>query len=921
MKPTPEQQEAIDFRNGNLQIIASAGSGKTTTITKRVAKLLDLGIKPEQIVAFTFTEKAAELMKTKIVKFAEDLGKPVGDLETMYVGTIHSYCFELLKKYLPEFATYDVLDDNQRVLFVKRHYYDLNLDDYDLKAFSFNDNNPLWETIKNFLFNVDVIREEMISVNKITNEKFKKSYLKYNELLEKKKYIDFSSMMEFAVNMLQKNFKVLTDVRAKLSFLIVDEYQDINPIQERLIELISTKQNVCVVGDDDQSIYNWRGTKVENILSFSKRYNKVKQISLIKNFRSSKGIIHHANNLISVMPIGKRLSKKMEVGNTHLSYEEGDIYTTLFPDQLNELDFIVNKIKSLHGKEFVEDEKKRAIDYQDFALIFRSVKKHAKPYIERFKKEGIPFIVRGSVGIFDRDEIRGILNSLKFVLNLDTGEILSLKNKFNKETFNSLFVKRRKPYDTFIRQLNSFKRMLTRKRYINLQRVYFELLSIIGIKDYEIKEELLFNLGKISNVIVDYESQNFPLKNIKKNLSYFFRFIEEYAAEAYEECSNDEKFGTINAVQIMTMHKCKGLEFPVVFLPSLIKTSFPKSRGDNTRKWFIDDNLIHKHNYTTHEEGQRRLLYVAMTRSMKYLFITFSERTMRYNNNVLSYYKNKQKPCEFIADFGDSMILRKPILDPTKRKESNNFKVIRTDLFPTNYSELAEYFECPICFKLGNIFEFKPAIDNLLGYGKSVHNIINIIHKKKKQEQEINIDRIIHENFLLRYANKKDSDESMKKAEKVVKSYLKEYKDDFDLSLETEKPFEIALGKAVVSGQIDLIRKQTPNGEEVTILEFKTEKNPEEPRKEIHRDQVLLYGLAYEKAFGKRPEKLFVHYLDEKDGGTREEVKFNDHVEDELRHKINRVIDNIREKAFKPVKVERSKRRVGSFKLLCNECG
>jgi len=906
-KYTDEQKEVINFKDGNLQIIACAGSGKTTSISARIARLIEKDVKPENIVAFTFTEKAAEVMKHKINQYVSELSSPPGDIGAMYVGTIHSYCFELLKKYNPQYQGYDVLDDNKRVIFLKRYFWKLGLNNRELIHRTWYTADYSWSTIYNALKQIDIVREEKIPINKVKNMEFKHLFIVYEKLLKEKRLLDFSSMMSKTVEMLENDFNTLNEVRKEIGYLICDEYQDINPLQERLIELISMKQNVCVVGDDDQSIYQWRGTKVKNILTFSKRYSKVKSISLVKNFRSSPGVIHHGNHLISKFPDYKRLPKAMEWGNKkERQYEKGDIYSIYFPNQSDELDHVIEKIKNLYGTEFSENGIKRAIDWRDFALIFRSVAYHAKPIIQRLKEEEIPFIVKGSIGLFDREEVQFILSMLAFILDNKTIITYNLDQEDAQTTFLDLFNQKKPDFNKFTKNINKLKEEISKKKFINLQLVFQQLLNVLGVDQHPLKSEIMYNLGQLSMVISDYEGQYYPIKNKQESIQYFFDFLTQHASYSYEEGGHDEKYGGVNAISILTMHRCKGLEFPVVFLPSFTRNAFPKYRRDDTT-WFIDSNQIDRDSYKTSEDSQRRLLYVALTRSMKYLFISSSMRMPNYSR--------QQLPSEFLGDLADNMIIRKSVVDPTKRKKCKNFEAPPNEVFPTNISELGYYYDCPNDYQLRNIFGFNPIIVPFLGYGKSIHNVLNHVHKCKQRNEKIEFDKIFDENFHLRFADDKNKELGKKTAKKIITRYLQNYKEDLELSLETEKPFEMSLGNALISGQIDLLRKKTEKGEEIIIIDFKTEKEPDEYRKNKHKDQITLYGLAYSLSFGMKPESLYIHYLDKK--GSRTKVEVSEDNINKLVKKIKNTVDYIRGWNFprKPHSTSRCKKC--DFKLIC----
>jgi len=264
MELTKAQEQAIKHIKGNLQIIACAGSGKTEVVSRRIAEIIKSGVKPENILAFTFTEKAAEELKFRIRKKIDESCPKTPELSEMYVGTIHSFCFKILKEIMPKFRNYDVLDEHTRVLLLAGYgnHKHLHLDKL----------NVPWRyaSISAFIRNVDVIREESIDPNDLPEGEFKIGYKRYEELLEKERFLDFSSMIRHVVDLLEKDKSLLKDVQKKYQYITVDEYQDVNPLQEKLIRLLAgANGNLCVVGDDDQAIYQWRGTQVEAILKWA----------------------------------------------------------------------------------------------------------------------------------------------------------------------------------------------------------------------------------------------------------------------------------------------------------------------------------------------------------------------------------------------------------------------------------------------------------------------------------------------------------------------------------------------------------------------------------------------------------------------------------------------------------------------------
>lgn len=343
---------------GNLQVIACAGAGKTEFVSRRIAYMISKDIaKPENIVAFTFTERAAEELKFRIRQRIRDLFGHQPDVGDLYVGTIHSFCFKLLQEFIPKYCVYDVLDEGKRYAFVSSIKKELN---YSVLLPSLNKRSekPYGITteswvLNSFLRGVDIVREEMLNIEDISeSSSFIAAFKTYEEILDKKKFLDFSSMMSIAVRELQPNRELLKEVRDKYTHMTVDEYQDVNPIQEELIHLLVGKDgNLCVVGDDDQSIYQWRGSTTENIIKFTKRYKDVSTFPLPNNYRSTKLIVDCANAVIKNND-PKRLPKKMESAES--TGERGDIYKLSFTHQNDEVQFVVNKIRELFGTEITD---------------------------------------------------------------------------------------------------------------------------------------------------------------------------------------------------------------------------------------------------------------------------------------------------------------------------------------------------------------------------------------------------------------------------------------------------------------------------------------------------------------------------------------------------------------------------------------
>ncbi|MEA2071705.1 MAG: ATP-dependent DNA helicase [Asgard group archaeon] len=875
MEYTSNQQKAINHWEGNLQIIACAGSGKTDVITRRIAKLVSMGVKTSSIVAFTFTENAAEEMKFRVRKHLQELRPEDPEIGDMYIGTIHSFCFELLKEFQPQYRTFDVLEEHQRVLFLS-NYTNYNL----IGIGTICNDKSRYQKITRFCQNIDIIREEMIDPLDLPKDLWK-CYQKYIELIHEEKFLDFSGMMAEFLRFLENDEEFASKIRARFKHIIVDEYQDINPIQEKIIQLIAGEQgNVCVVGDDDQCIYQWRGTNVNNLLTFEKRYDDVKSIEITKNFRSSKIIIDGARKLIEQNE--NRLPKKIRAWEkAKTQYEPGDIYTVYFSKPQEEIDFILDKIEHLRGTQFINNKGETfALDYRDMAIFFRSVKISADKYIKAFKKRGIPFIVKGGGKLFEQDEVLLAVKSLAYLAEYKYNR-KKVTPQMLKKHYNECFGNNGN-VELFLANIEQLKHSEDLEGYISLQGVYHKILGYMSSPEFVFTETQLYNLGMLSQAITDFEAIYKTIKLSK--IKYFLGFIHGYAKWNYEEGGAEDPT-KVNAIKIMTVHRAKGLEFPIVFVPELHDGLFPMQPKKS--KWLVPEELFDKNRYEGSIEDERRLFYVAITRSQKYLFLSANG-----GNST-----RKNRPSRFFNEFPKNYVLSTPLPDPTKREQLDLSQASPLKRFATSYSDLRYFDRCPYDYKLRFIFGFNPEIAIALGYGKSVHNILNIIHSKYRTDPPSpeKLREIVDENFFLRYCTKESIERFKLSAYKIVENYLAKFSDEFNLILETEKSFEFALKNSLISGQIDLIKKYDEEGglEAIEIVDFKEHNNAEIATD--YKKQLRLYAIASKRALGIDTKKATVHHLDE---GTREEVDIGEKVLWEVKENTKDTITKIVNRKF-----------------------
>jgi DNA helicase II / ATP-dependent DNA helicase PcrA len=902
--------------SGNVQIIACAGSGKTEFVSERIATQIANGLAtPAEIVALTFNDAAAEELKFRVRdKIKEILGKQP-DVGDMYIGTIHAFAFNILQEFIPKYRGYDMLDENTRKAFaasikwadginIPGLYGSLKKMGYRYNGY-FAFNNPrYWEnwTLEKFLADVDFYREESITENLIESNTFKTSIQAYLNKLEERKFLDFSGILRLAVDHLEKDDYALKQIRKQYKFFTVDEYQDVNPIQERLIRLVSGQKNVCVVGDDDQSIYQWRGADVDNIIDFSKNYKNVKTYKLETNRRSHHTIVNCASGFIEINT--RRLKK--EIKPNFSKTEPGDLYKICFEHQAQEVDWIINKIRTLYGKEYLDKGAPRKLKYSDMVLLFRR-RNDAITYKNALEEAGINVIYSGMGGLMGSDVIQSILRTLKFigesVKDEDTNESLRDIHESINETFEITF----KNFKALVSEINDW---VLSKRRLSLQGLYYKLLAGLGIADISYHDDavddvLLYNLGMFSQAISDFENSRTYLS--KNDILYFIDFVNTHVSSAYDEGSSNAMEGLIDAVKIMTLHGTKGLGFPVVFMPHLKH----QQNRDRTRVTFLDSEQIDFERYGGSEEDERRLYYVAITRAKKFLFLT--------THNIKEGNSRRTGLHPFWYEIDSSHFIIENVPDPTKRKKCNIERVDSDIRFPTNYSELSYYLTCNYDYKMRFVYGFNPGIVQAMGYGKQVHNLINFMHNEYEKTGKIpgkkRLQKLVDEHFYLRYSATKQAEILKKSCFNTLLNYIDLWKKDFSLAVKTEQKFEMDFeDKALINGSIDLLSRSEGNENVLEIIDFKTGKQQSQYEEKYAR-QVVLYTIAAQEALEREIDKAYIHYLDDEQA-ERVEVNITDEKIVETKAHLSATIDGIVQSSY-PRKSKKKVCRNCDWRMIC----
>lgn len=368
---SPQQIEAVNAIDEDVEIIACTGAGKTGVVTRRIVNILKSKpeISPENIVAFTFTKKAAEELKNRIYTMGEAVLGNTHGFANMYIGKIHGFCLNMLREFLPEFRSFSVLDEVHTKLFIERYYEEIGMVDLNMQKYIETDL---------FIRVMSLLNENWYDSHKWSAD-VQTAFEKYQKKLYAERYFDYSLILREMVQQLESNLVFRGIVAEKVKYLTVDEYQDTNPVQERLVSLLKELgANLCVVGDDDQTIYQFRGSDSNNILTFMQRYNIKKYIVLDTDYRSTKGIVSVAKSVI--VNNARRLPKQMESGCSTV-YDDGDVVfkEVSLPD--DEYEFIAQNIEKLHAI---------GIPYSEIAVLLRK-RKIGSDIAAVFEEHGIPY--------------------------------------------------------------------------------------------------------------------------------------------------------------------------------------------------------------------------------------------------------------------------------------------------------------------------------------------------------------------------------------------------------------------------------------------------------------------------------------------------------------------------------------------------
>ena len=892
---TPAQRSAINTLDDPLLIVACAGSGKTQVISQRVVEILRCpDVVPRNVVAFTFTDKAATELKDRITTLVTaEFGDMVG-LAEMFVGTMHGYALDALQTHVPETFKYTVLDEIQTRLLIDRNSAKSGLTRTNAVVTG-RPSRPLRRYTQSRLYMqvMNILREDQVDTDLLPAELLE-SLASYRALLHEHNYFDYTELLRTAVDLIGEDpddlmaGALVRHVRDHVRYVVVDEYQDTNPVQEQLIAgLCRFGANLCVVGDDDQTVYQWRGSAVANILTFAERHRRVRTVTLDDNFRSSAGIVSLGRS-IAEQNAAARLAKKM-VAAGHQDYQRGDLLALSFDGPAQEAAWVCDRIARLRGQPFRDSPRSesRGLSWSDFAVLYRSVSKDAGPLVEEMKRRDIPYVIKGLTRLFDAPEVQACVACFRYVM----GEV-SAHDVVNAWLDAKLGLTRA-DLVRGIAALDKGREWKPNERWGTyvIQRLYLRFLEEVGLREEQVpsvdgntRGELAFyNLGKFSTAISDFEHINFQ-SDPQRKYGDFVNWLTYQAPDYYAESDADVGYAAPNAVTIATVHQAKGMQWPAVFVPALRKNRFPSKRGGGLNAFHVipAESVPDADRYRGTEADEVRLFYVAVTRAQKYLAVSYSPGNS-------SMYRAMSPFFDLVT--ADTHVLTREVRPPDTGRLAPQPKHEVPDVTLT-FSELKYLFECPYQFKLRFLYGFDAPIDEALGYGKSVHDVMAEIHKRAIDGDivtDTDVESLVDRHLNTPFAYQKLKDDLRRSAVDAVRRYLLQNRENLPNTEYSEQQVQVHVAPGiVVDGRIDLIRRL--DSEETSIVDFKSTERAQ--AEGVTRDQLHVYAIGYQELTGKRADLVEVLNLDRRAANTREVV--DDALLGEIRTKIQSAGDALR---------------------------
>ena len=946
-----EQREAVTYGEGPLLIIAGAGTGKTQAITRRIAWLITAKqAKPEEILALTFTEKAAVEMEERV-----DILVPYG-YTGVWIGTFHAFGDSILKENALELglADLEVLSRPEQIIFFRDHLFEFPLSYY----------RPLGNpgrfidailTLFSRAKDEDVTPEEYLNYARRLEEKTRanpedlelaetatqqmeiaRTYQKYEDILAQYGKVDFGNQITLPLKLFREHPAILKRYQERFRYILIDEFQDTNYTQFQLVKLLATRhENITVVADDDQSIYKFRGAAISNVLGFMDVYPQAKQIVLTQNYRSTQVILDTAYRLINYNN-PDRLEFRNNIDKRLISRVKGREEINLVREGFS------NEVKHLHydtlsseaegvAKLIKEKVEKEGYNYQDFAILVRA-NKDADTFLRSLNMADIPWTFSGNKGLYSREEIRFLISFLQSVADFEdsislyylaASEVYQLPTRGLTLCMNYASRRNRSLFYAFshFSEISELDEEISPESKATIEKIIKDLEKYADLSIKHTTGEVLYKFISESGYLKELTfSPSSPNEEKLKNVARFFDIVRitsgvlthdrvpqftsylNLLMEAGDNPAVAEADMEADAVNVLTVHKAKGLEFPIVIMVGLVSERFPSRyrRESISLPDSLIKDILPSGNF--HLQEERRLFYVGMTRAEKEIYFTSAQN---YGG------KRPKKVSQFIMEALD--LFKKEVLihkasalevigrsAPPLSKERQLYKSIpETKILTLSYWQIDDYLTCPLKYKYVHILRVPIMQHHAVVYGRALHEAVQEYYRRRLAGNEVKEEDIISifqkfwtsEGFLSR----EHEEQRLEEGRGTLRRFYQMAQAEDHLPTYVEKEFSFSLGNNRVVGRWD--RVDIHNGE-VCIVDFKSS-NVREKKKADKRTreslQLAIYALAYQKAFGKIPERVELHFLESGLVGvaTLDEDNFARTIE-----KINEAAAGIRARSY-----------------------
>ncbi len=925
---TPQQYAAAVNPAQEVLCLACAGSGKSRTLAYRIARLLAEDEAPEGIVAFTFTEKAAESIKRRVSQALTTAGLDPTVMGAMYIGTIHAYCQHVLGDMDATYRQYDVLDENRLKLYLISRYYQLGLQNFRARARS----NSYFDTIKRASDAWKTANDELLNFNAVTAEDrgIGDLLVRIQDGLRTDEYIDFSLMIRNVVEAIRSSAPGVENGIGTFRHLMVDEYQDVNPCQEELIRLLHQRsQTLFVVGDDDQSIYAWRGADVSNILKFQRRYTGCSVHTLSQNFRSTEPIVQASDTFAAVMLGPSRIPKSP---TAFANRTPQDFRVLWFPDRVAEAEWVAERIRGLMGTAYDDNGGVRGLTPADFAVLMRSTRqaeqdgtpRHAA-FTAALERNGIPYSLEAGGGPFDRPQTAVLRNTFELLRNtpLDRNTVEQHFNSQIQPAYPDA------DFSAVVRVLTDWSRRIHRPQGSTRIRLYpqqlvYDLLEAFNIARTNLNDDVMRDIGLFSRMILDVETVYMSVDS-RQRFSDVLNFLQN-AAETGYDMSTDDVLRRPDAVTISTVHKMKGLEFPCVFVVDVEAHRFPKRRSSYSG-WLpsgVMTAAINRGAYQSTHDEEIRLFYTAATRSERYLHVSGAESLPQARRPA----RRSPYALQFVTH---PAVVQSVTGLPAGIVQAEPRRRVQDTDYPTSFSEIKYYLQCPRSYQFRERYGLNPVVPEMFGYGRTVHTSIQKLHELHPDAPPAGnqVEQVVLDTFHLKHVPQSGDpvnrpgayENSRNRAVEIAQDYVASFGGDFERERQLEAVFEIPASNCVISGSIDLLLHEDEEGNilQAEIIDFKTMEGGETPGENDDLDwtelalQVQLYARAADQVLGRNARTGSVHLLKD---NQRVEVPITQEAVDAALANIEWAVTGILGSDF-PMRAHPEKCAKCDFKKIC----